>query len=247
MSRIAFISDVHSNIDALESVLADIDSQGIDSIICLGDVVGYGAEPAACVRRVFERCAVTVLGNHEAMLSILHTINDWELGATVRVPLHLAKQQLSEKEFDAVCALPLVADISPIVAVHSSLDEPAAFHYIDDLDRAARNFAAQGPWEVCFHGHTHYPLIWEKRGATTIMHPPSEQPVRLASESKYTINVGSVGQPRDEDPRACYAIYDLKERMFLHRRVTYDIQMARTRIVRAKLPANNGLRLMLGR
>ncbi|CAN5551906.1 metallophosphoesterase family protein [soil metagenome] len=247
MSRIAFISDVHSNIDALETVFADIDSQGVEKIVCLGDVVGYGAEPAACVRRVFERCTVTVLGNHEAMLGILHTINDWELGATVRVPLHLAKEQLTKAEFDAVCDLPLVADLAPLVAVHSSLDDPAAFHYIDDLDRAARNFATQQRWHVAFHGHTHYPLIWEKRGSTTIMHPPSESPVRLSPDSKYTINVGSVGQPRDEDPRACYAIYDPEEHLFLHRRVAYDIQMARTRIVRAKLPANNGLRLILGR
>lgn len=247
MSRIAFISDVHSNLDALDAVLADIDSQGVGKIICLGDVVGYGAEPAACVRLVLQRCAATVLGNHETMLSILDSINDWELGATVRVPLLLAKQQLTEIELDTVCHLPLVADLIPIVAVHSSLHEPAAFHYIDDLDRAARNFTAQARWPICFHGHTHYPIIWERRGATTIMHPPAEHPIRLSADNKYAINAGSVGQPRDEDPRACYVIYDPDEHVLLFRRVPYDIQMARTRIVRAKLPANNGLRLILGR
>jgi len=241
----AILSDIHGNIDALEAVQEDMESYSVRGIFCLGDIVGYGPEPGECVSRIMESCAATVLGNHEVMLFLLEKFGD-DLAETIRDPLNLARETLSADQMRWLRGLPITADLSPITLCHSSLNEPAAFNYIDSIEEAGENFAAQAT-EISFHGHTHIPAIWKEVGGKFRRYHPSEKPVRLQSRNRYAINVGSVGQPRDGDPRASYALYDYEERILLHRRVEYDIKKAQSRFEKAGLPDQMSQRLTVGR
>ena len=241
----ALISDIHSNIDALDAVLSDIEKWPCRGILCLGDIVGYGPEPAACVQRIMDTCAVSVIGNHEAMLFLAEQFPPDELGASVVDPIALAFQQVSEEQMRWMRSLPITADLDPMMLSHASLHQPPYFHYIYDMDEAKAHFVAQTTF-VSFHGHTHVPVIWEEKGSNISGFKPVDKPVRLDEGSRYAINVGSVGQPRDNDPRASYALYDYQNHLLLHRRVAYDIARAQARFKKAKLPARNSSRLKKG-
>lgn len=242
----AIISDIHANIDALEAVLADIQEFPVRGTLCLGDIVGYGPEPAACVQRVMDTCAISVFGNHEAMLFLADQFPPEELGAAVGDPIALAFRQLSGEQISWLRNLPISADLDPMTLSHAALNAPGNFHYIDDKDEAEAHFAVQTTF-VSFQGHTHVPVIWEENGAKISCFAPVETLVRLSEKNRYAVNVGSVGQPRDDDPRACYALYDYQNRQLLHRRVEYDIARAQARFKKAKLPAHNASRLMKGK
>lgn len=244
-SYFAIISDIHGNIDALEAVLADIERSPCSATLCLGDIVGYGPEPAACVERVMESCAVSVLGNHEAMLMLSGQFSLEELRTTVGEPIALAAEQLSESQIDWVRNLPISADLDPLMLVHAGLHEPGNFPYIDSSEEAEKHFAIQTTF-VSFQGHTHVPVTWEEgtEGVTCYKH--TQKPIQLNASNRYAINVGSVGQPRDADPRACYALYDYRNRILCHRRVDYDIAKAMKRFKKAGLPGHNAKRLKTG-
>jgi diadenosine tetraphosphatase ApaH/serine/threonine PP2A family protein phosphatase len=246
-SFFAIFSDIHANIDAFSAVLADTDQFPVRGMFCLGDIVGYGPEPASCVQRVMDTCAVTVIGNHEAMLFLCDEIPDDDWDISVRKPLQLANEQLSKAQKTWLHEQPLTADIDPITLSHASLNEPAGFHYIHEETEAEAHFSAQTTF-ISFNGHTHVPSIWEEDPESFACRPikTSEKPQRLDPKKRYTVNVGSVGQPRDEDPRACYALYDFEQRLLVHRRVPYDIARARARFKKAGLPARNSERLVKG-
>jgi len=241
----ALISDIHANIDALDAVLSDIEQWPCRGILCLGDIVGYGPEPAACVQRVMDTCAVSVFGNHEAMLFIADQFPMDELGEYVGDPITLAFEQVSEEQMTWLRALPIAADLDPMTLTHAALNAPGNFHYIHDEDEAKAHFAIQTTF-VSFQGHTHVPVIWEEKGGKVSCFEPVDKPVCLEEGSRYAINVGSVGQPRDDDPRACYALYDYQNRLLLHRRVEYDIARAQARFKKTNLPAHNARRLKKG-
>lgn len=242
----AFISDIHGNIDALEAVLADMKRFPVRAILCLGDIIGYGPEPAACVDKVMEFCPLTVMGNHEAMLLMADRLPPEALGDKVGKPIQLALDQTSEAQQQWMRKLPLTADLDPITLCHASLNDPTSFHYIDGVEEAEANFTAQTT-PVSFHGHTHVPVIWKEDGEIYSYRDGSEQPVRLHRDRRYAVNVGSVGQPRDCDSRAGYALYDYERRILLHRRVDYDVTKAQRRIQKAKLPTFNASRLAKGK
>ena len=241
----AIISDIHANIDALDAVMADIEQWPCRGILCLGDIVGYGPEPAACVQRVMDTCAVSVFGNHEAMLFIADQFPMDELGEYVGDPITLAFEQVSDEQMKWLLSLPMAADLDPMTLTHAALNAPGNFHYIHDEDEAKAHFAIQTTF-VSFQGHTHVPVIWEEKGGKVSCFDPVDKPVRLNEANRYAINVGSVGQPRDDDPRACYALYDYQNRLLLHRRVEYDIARAQARFKKANLPAHNARRLKKG-
>jgi diadenosine tetraphosphatase ApaH/serine/threonine PP2A family protein phosphatase len=240
----AVISDIHTNIDALEAVLKDIADFPVRGMFCLGDIVGYGPEPGACVRRVIENCAASVLGNHEAMLLLVDKIleEDWE--ASVGQPLKIAKAQVLQKDLAWLKDLPITVDLDPITLSHASLNEPPEFNYIYETTEAEAHFAAQTTF-ISFNGHTHVPGIWEENPGTLGVRSlkPGDKPVRLDPLKRYTVNVGSVGQPRDGDPRASYALYDYEQHLLVMRRVEYDIKKAQARYKKAGLPAHNASRL----
>ena len=241
----AIISDIHSNLDALDAVLADIDQWPCRGILCLGDIVGYGPEPAACVQRVMDRCAVSVLGNHEAMLFLSDQFPPEDFGASVGEPIALAAKQVSADQMAWLRGLPISADLDPIILSHTSLREPPNFHYIDNMEEVEAHFGLQTTF-VSFHGHTHVPVVWKEKGGNITFFKPNGETLQLDEDSRYAINVGSVGQPRDNDPRASYALYDYEKRHLVHRRVDYDIARAQDRFKTANLPARNASRLEKG-
>jgi diadenosine tetraphosphatase ApaH/serine/threonine PP2A family protein phosphatase len=246
-SFFALISDIHANLDALEAVLKDIRDFPVRGIFCLGDIVGYGPEPEECVKRVMDLCSVTVLGNHEAMLLLADKILEEDWDVPIRKPLQIAKEQVTRSEFGWLRDLPITADLDPITLSHASLNEPPEFHYIHEITEAEAHFAAQRTF-ISFNGHTHVPGIWEENPDTFGVRclTSGEKPVRLDASKRYSVNVGSVGQSRDGDPRASYALYDYEQNLLLMRRVSYDVKKAQARFKKAGLPAHNATRLAKG-
>jgi diadenosine tetraphosphatase ApaH/serine/threonine PP2A family protein phosphatase len=243
MSRIAFISDIHANIDALEAVLADIDLQGSDGIFCLGDIVGYGAAPAECLELVKSRCTVTVMGNHDQMASEKEMVLALE---RVSAPIRYAREKLSKEQLKWLKGLPMVVEKDGLSLVHSSLHEPKEFPYVVWKDDARLHFQHQlTPFS--FIGHSHSPLIaiQDQNGITIDV--PGVASIKLDPNLRSVINVGSVGQPRDNYPRACYGFLETESLTFSWRRVPYDIKRAQDRIKEAGLPWDNAARLASGR
>lgn len=250
--RYAILSDVHSNLEALTAVLDDIAAQRIDRVLCLGDSIGYGADPGPCLARLEGCRAVGVCGNHEwGCLGKLETrwFND-----VARRSLEWTRDQVSFTELEALRRLPLTATEGPVTLVHGTLVHPERFEYLIeagqglDCARACRTL-------MCAVGHAHVPFVFEvdRRGHQVRRLLTSAQElseVRLTNDPeqlRYVINPGSVGQPRDGDPRASYAILDATDSRVWIRRIAYDIHTAQGKIRQAGLPGFLADRLALGR
>jgi len=242
MSRIALISDIHSNIDALEAVFRDIDHIGTDEIYCLGDIVGYGAAPAECLELIREYCSVTVKGNHDELVT---QKGDIEYGERVAAPLRLARKQLSEEQLRWLQDLPLTHQNDDFTIVHARLDHPEEFSYLQDEEDARQHFQFQ-EHQITFLGHTHIPLFVTEREEEIRLAVPSMSALKIEDGLRYAVNIGSVGQPRDDYPRSCYGLFDTDERLVMIRRVSYDIKKAQARIQQAGLPHSNATRLTKG-
>ncbi len=244
MPKTALVSDIHGNIDALEAVLSDIDQQGITEILCLGDIVGYGAAPAECLRLIRKRCKTSVIGNHDAYT--LANLNDYKIERRVSAGILHAQQALTDEEKKWIRSLPLSAEVGAITIVHATLHRPDSFEYLRGRTEFLRHFECQRT-PVSFFGHTHKPEIALLRGDLDVgFGIPGEGEVLLDRARACAINVGSVGQPRDGSTRATYGIYDPEEHSFTLRRVSYDIEKAAQRILDAGLPEENALRLFKG-
>jgi predicted phosphodiesterase len=233
-SYFAILSDIHGNIDALDAVLQDLDRWECRGLLCLGDIVGYGSEAEACVQRLQERYAFAVIGNHEAMLRYLAE-NPQEVTNKLDIPLVHAVRQFSPAQQRWIFSLSTVMDLDPMTLSHTSLVSPEDFLEVDDEKAALAHFKAQTTF-ISFLGHTHIPELWENRKGKIIRHPPADQEIGLVPSRQYAVNVGSVGQPRDRDPRASYVLYDHETRRLQHRRVSYDIPRAQARFKKAGMP-----------
>jgi diadenosine tetraphosphatase ApaH/serine/threonine PP2A family protein phosphatase len=239
--RYAILSDVHGNLEALSAVLHDCAGR-TDAVLCLGDTVGYGADPLACVELVAEQARATVGGNHEYAVA-------GRLGMTwfnryARVAAEWTQQQLDEDHRAYLGALPLITELGDATLVHASPAQPDEWDYLvtaEDGFAAFASFATR--W--CFVGHSHVPGAWSLGSAGPEHHPAA---VRLQTERgrRYIVNVGSVGQPRDRDPRAAYAIWDVEAGWLEIQRVAYDVSTARHKIVEAGLPRFLADRLTAG-
>ncbi len=229
----AVLSDIHGNVDALDAVLADCADYPVFQILCLGDTIGYGSEPAACTERMMEHATISLLGNHEAMLSLDDT--DLDTLDEIAVPIRLARRQLADAQLAWIRDLPLSVDLDFMTLVHASVNDPLAFNYISLPSEAAENFDAQTK-PVSFHGHTHVPNIWEKIDGKISALEPAETKTLLEPGARYAINPGSVGQPRADDYRASYCLYDHENRVLHHRRVDYDVARAQARYKAAGIP-----------
>ena len=243
MPRIALISDIHGNIDALDAVLADIERPEIDEILCLGDVVGYGAAPAACLSLVRERCAVVLMGNHDEYLA--KDPDNLVLSKRLREPLLLAKATISTGDLNWLSRRPLVAERHGFTIVHASLSDQPHFSYLLNDQEALFHFHEQKT-QVCFYGHTHRPEVILRQGKEIRWGLLHEGNVLLDRSKPCAINVGSVGQPRDDNPKAAYGIYDTEIGLFTLHRVSYDVDMAIQRIRESDIPEENALRLLKG-
>jgi predicted phosphodiesterase len=239
--RIALFGDIHANLEALEAVLQDADNQGVTSYVCMGDIVGYNADPSACLEIVRALDCPTVKGNHDEDASGSHSLES--MNPVAAAALEWTRQKLTEEQRQWLSRLRMVRQVSDFTVVHSTLDQPAHWNYVTNRFDAMSNFSYQFT-QICFHGHTHVPRVYVK--IDRVREVPAES-VEIEADSKYFINIGSVGQPRDGDWRACYTIYDTDHKIVVFRRIEYDIAKTRQKIIDAGLPEMLAERILEGR
>ena len=240
--KYAILGDIHANWEALSAVLADAEEQGVTHFCSVGDVVGYNADPERCLEKVQELCGDDVVrGNHDHYCSREDNLNGFHpLAADV---VDWTRKRLDASQREWLGNLRYSRTVATFLLVHATLDNPHMWGYVFDKLEAEANFAYQMN-SVCFFGHTHVPLAFEKAG---IVRSGLYTKLKITAGRKYYINVGSVGQPRDGDPRAAYVIYDMVQNVVELRRVSYDIKGAQDKILAAGLPARAASRLEIGR
>ena len=206
-------------------------------------MVGYGADPVACVETLVERGARFVAGNHE--YGVTDRLDLRWFNAYARAAALWTASRLPDAHRTLLAGFPLALEISDATLVHASPGNPEAWEYLITAEEGLQAFEAFAT-RLCFVGHSHWPAVWSLGDSGGVFEPGPKE-VRLLLGRRYIVNVGSVGQPRDRDPRACYAVWDVKAgRITLHR-VAYDISAAREKILRAGLPRVLGDRLLHGR
>lgn len=242
--KIIIISDIHANITALDAVLSD--AGNFDAAWCLGDLVGYGPDPNECIERVKGLPGMTcVLGNHDAA-----TLGQIDVGAfnpEARAAIEWTRQSLSLSSLNFLRSLPetLVKEEEEVTLVHGSPRQPV-WEYLLDTRTATMNFEFFST-PYCFVGHTHLPVVYSMPDDTRSAHlivPENFTQTTLVPRT--IINPGSVGQPRDRDSRAAYAIFDTNQNTWEFRRVTYDIPAVQERMRNAGLPDRHVQRLAAG-
>lgn len=239
--KIAVISDIHSNLEALQVVRREIEKEKVERIYCLGDTVGYNANPSECLEMIREMGAVSVAGNHDFAAVGMTSAEDFNPYA--RVAASWAAKQLNPEEKKFIEALPLVRKLPEVTLVHATLHEPENWGYVFTAHDAADCFEYQET-PICFIGHSHLPSVFEE-GGEVIYSPEAE--VKLDPEKRYIINAGSVGQPRDGNPKSCFVIYDTEKSTVQFRRVSYDIAKTQQKVLAAGLPPFLAERLAVGR
>jgi diadenosine tetraphosphatase ApaH/serine/threonine PP2A family protein phosphatase len=242
--RIAILSDIHANLDALAEVEAALGRLGLDRVVCLGDVVGYGASPNGCCERIRDLASVTLLGNHDAAVSGRMDYAYYYEAA--RQALDWTARTLDPDHVVWLRSLPYTHRVDDVAFCHGSPILPGEYEYVFALEQARDllpHYARLAP--VTFIGHSHLckAFAYDRDGEVTDVGAPQLQ---LDPEKKYVISVGSVGQPRDYDNRACFVVYDTETRAVEYHRVPYDIEAAAQRIFDAELAPNFGKRLFLG-
>ncbi len=240
-AKLAILGDIHANLEALEAVLADCRAQGVTDYLCTGDLVGYNANPHECLEKVRALGCPIVMGNHDHYVSSRQNLDDFNPNAATVI--EWTRKHLSVEEVLFLRSLPFTHTKMGTTLVHATLDDPESFGYVFDHLQAEAHFAHQIV-PLCFHGHTHCPMIYEKQMGA--VYRIDAQDFKLAPGRKYFINVGSVGQPRDGDPRASYAIYEPATRQLAFRRLEYDIASAQAKIRANGLPERLAERLEVG-
>ncbi|HUE40359.1 MAG TPA: metallophosphoesterase family protein [Chthoniobacterales bacterium] len=239
--RYAIISDIHSNLEAFEAVLADADDNKCTDFVCLGDVVGYNANPHDCVDRVREMECPIVKGNHDEQASLIESSRDFNEMAEAAI--QWTRDHLTGEDKNWLRDLKLQRQLQDFTIVHATLDTPGQWGYVFNNLDAAASFTYQHT-TVCFFGHTHVPVAFVRDEG---VQRQQIDKLRIDPGKKYFINVGSVGQPRDGDWRAAYCIYDVESNVVEQRRIKYDLAAAQKKIVDAGLPHLLADRLAVGR
>ncbi len=242
--RYAILGDIHSNWDALDAVLRHLDGQEVDRVCCVGDVVGYGAQPDKCTRWVRENDIVCVAGNHDR--SVVGKLDLGYFNRHAREAVEWTRRKLSIANAEFLAGLPLCQVVNNLTLVHSTVNEPDAFGYIETVFAAQLSFHAMST-PVGFIGHSHVPIAFMETGTQDSVTYSHSTELDLRNVHKTIINVGSVGQPRDDDPRACCCVYDSEAQTAEIHRVEYPVEVAQTKIRRVGLPELLAARLELGR
>jgi predicted phosphodiesterase len=231
--RIAIISDIHSNLEALTKTFEIITEIGVDDIVCLGDIVGYGADPNKCVELVRERCSFILKGNHDAAAVDLSEAETFTVNA--RLSAAWTHKVLAKENMDFLDALPYQQTKEEAFFVHATPCVPQEWDYIlteYDAKAAFRCFEKS----LCFIGHTHSPVIFGEQGKAK----------HIEENNRFIVNVGSVGQPRDSNPKLSFGMFDSTRWEYQNLRSEYDIATASDKIVRAGLPRALAERLWVG-
>jgi len=240
--RYGIFSDVHANLEALESVLAAYRKEKIDSYLCGGDIVGYAADHKECTRLVEQYADSVVAGNHDQ--ACVGTISMDYFNPVAKEAVIWTKSHLDKKTSSYLESLPLVYKNEELTLVHGTLADPQAFNYMSDGFTALKSFQVQNT-PLCFLGHTHVPGVFIYNHKREVEYSQSDE-IILRKKNKYIVNVGSVGQPRDGNPLACYCIYDSDQKRVLIKRVKYNIAKAKSKILQAGLPRLLAERLGMG-
>lgn len=230
--RTAIISDIHANLEALRAILNHARDAGAGEIVCLGDVVGYNADPGACVAEIRDhpdtRC---LLGNHDAM-----AVGSGPLGGITeqaRLAMIWTRENLSDADKAWLAGLPLTLVDPDVTYCHASLEAPTAWRYVQSALDAARHFAYQET-RVGFIGHSHMVFAWREDGDR--LERLLDSALDTSAGDRWLISVGSVGQPRDGDPRAGYVLFDHESGRATQHRVDYDVATAQRKILATGLP-----------
>jgi predicted phosphodiesterase len=240
--KYAIISDVHANLDALEVVLEDIDSLGADSIICLGDVVGYNAYPNECIDLIRKRDLPCICGNHDAVACGIE--EPWGFNPIALSAAMWTRERLSDENAEWLRNLPDYIETPHFLAVHGAPNDRDCylFGWEDILPHLPA--LRRKNLHLCVFGHTHNPGVFSSDGTYSV---DVGEPFAYADGKDYFINPGSVGQPRDGDPRAAYGIIDTEAQTYTHRRVAYPVDLAAQEVLDHGLPPFLAERLHLGR
>jgi diadenosine tetraphosphatase ApaH/serine/threonine PP2A family protein phosphatase len=243
--RIVIVADIHSNLEAFEAVLEHAAAQRpIDRLWCLGDVVGYAADPSACVALLRQYPHTAVAGNHD--LAAVGKLPTDDFNAAAAWAAAWTARQLSAEEREYLSSLPFVAVEGDFTLVHGSLRSPE-WEYLLSADAAAEHLRLQEtPYGLV--GHSHIPFVaLEREGSMAAMAALKDGDVLKLGEVRLVVNPGGVGQPRDGDPRASYAVYDDEGRTITLHRVEYDLEETQRKILEAGLPRHLAERLAHGR
>ena len=244
--RIVLFSDIHGNREALEACLAHAERGGVDRFVFLGDFVGYGADPGWVIDAVLARVAqgaVAILGNHDAAVAG----STAGMNRAAAIAIEWTRTRLTTTQQDFLARLPLTFIEGDRLYVHASADAPAAWHYVTDTYSAARSLAATDA-RVTLCGHVHVPAVFHATAAGRVggFRPADNIAMALARDRRWLAVIGAVGQPRDGDPRACYAVLDDEQDALTYIRLPYDIDRAAGKIREAGLPAVLSERLRHG-
>lgn len=245
--RLGIISDIHSNLQALESIIARLQEEQVEMVINLGDLVGYNASPNECLERVQNRHWFNLAGNHD--LAVLEPERAQYFNIIAHQALMWSREELRPEYFRFLQELPLTQELAgAFFACHgtpTSADTYISYHF--QGKRVFSFMRRHASLKVCFFGHTHRRALWSRDIRGTVARQEITQPkVFLLPEGHYLINPGSVGQPRDGNPEASYAVFDTKEFSIHFKSVPYDIPAAQRRILEAGLPAFLAERLAQG-
>lgn len=230
--KTAVITDIHANLEALRTVLDHARAEGADDWVCLGDVVGYNADPGACVDELRAipglRC---LLGNHDAMAvgsGPLVGIN-----AQAHAAMTWTRDRLDDAQKSWLAALPLTCEDDDAQYCHASLEDPASWRYVNSIREAARHLSRQRA-RVGFVGHSHVMFAWREREG--LLDYTTEHELRIDEGDRWLVSVAGAGQPRDGDSRTGYALFDHDARTVTQHRIPYDIAATQAKILAAGLP-----------
>ncbi len=234
--KIGIISDIHSNLEALQTVLNFLSGE-VDQIYCLGDVVGYGPNPNECVDLIRDHCVKVLMGNHD--YAAIGKANIEYFNDFARMATYWTRKQLTDDSKTYLQGLPFTHQTDQFVMVHASPTNPAHWYYVLS-DEEARIEMQAFSQPLCFIGHSHVPVVYSNSEII------KQAEVSFEQNKKYIVNVGSVGQPRDRDPRSCVVIYDTEAHHIRYHRLEYDVHTTYKRIIEAGLPNFLAERLLIG-
>jgi len=241
--RIAIVSDIHGNLEAFEAVLAQIDEEKIDKVICLGDVVGYGPNPNECMSLARERCQTILMGNHD--YACIYKPEMFFFNHFARQAIEFTLSIIKEEHLDFINQLPFLHSENDLLLVHANPLRPEGWEYILSIDEAIYYFPKFSE-KICFIGHSHLPSIYVESEESKFSFIEQRE-IELESNCRYIINVGSVGQPRDGNPASSFGVIDLAQQTFEIVRVAYDIEKTIDRFEKAGLPNFLAQRLRIGK
>ena len=240
--RYAIVSDVHGNLEALETVLDNLQRTGYDLLLCLGDLVGYGPNPNECCQLIRETNGVVIAGNHD-WAAVGKTGIEY-FNTFARMAIRWTSEVLSEENKAYLKGLPLRWIEGDILMVHSAPSEPSLWNYVLSPEEACQEFRTFSE-RICLIGHSHQPVLFTQQEDGC--HKMGFEGLKLNPDLRYIVNVGSVGQPRDGDFRAAACIYDTKRGFMELKRYAYDVRRTQEKMAEVKLPVYLADRLALGR